>query len=146
MIEFWKIVVPVAMIVIGWYLNERSKRATERERLVWEQFTRKENGYRKLLEASKGFTVGVADAKKLKEQFLAELQLCWLYASDEVIQTAYAFLDSVKKGSGTTAQQRKDTFAKFVASLRSDILSRSLVSASELTAKDYRLLKAEWAK
>ena len=143
MIEFLKIMAPVVTIVIAWFLNERGKRATERERLVWEQFTRKEDGYRKLLDASNGFSLGAADAKELQAQFLAELRFCWLYGSDEVILAANTFLDSVKEGSEATAEQRETTLAKFVASLRNDILSHRLVSASELTAKDYRLLRTQ---
>ncbi|MEX1185828.1 MAG: hypothetical protein WEA80_04505 [Gemmatimonadaceae bacterium] len=141
-VEFWKIMAPVLTVVIGWLLNEKARRRADRERRFLQQFERKERSYRKLLELSKGFMVGQAEATSLKQTFLDELQLCWLYASDDVIQAAYGFLDSVRIGSGTPEAEKEHAFASFIATLRKDALSSDLVAKTRLRAADYRLLKA----
>jgi len=132
---------PVLTVVIGWLVNERSRRQAEHERRFAEQYQRKEKSYRRLLENSKGFNEGQPEAPLLRQAFLDELQLCWLHASDEVISKAYAFLDSVHTAAGTSAAERERAFAEFVASLRQDALSQELVTKSRLGAQNYRLLK-----
>ena len=139
-VEFWKVMAPVVTVVVGWALNERARRRAERERRILAQRTRKEESYRRLLQASKGFYEGTPDAAALKQAFLDELQLCWLHASDEVIRTAYRFLDSVRIGAQTSVD-RDRAFAAFVAALRRDALTHALVAKTDLTADDVRLFR-----
>lgn len=140
-VEFWKITVPVLTVVIAWLLNERARRQGERERRLLNQQKRKRASYRRLLKSSRGFTEGQQDATDLKKTFLDELQLCWLHASDDVIRKAYAFLGTVHTDAVASATDRETAMAEFVATLRNDALSHSLVAKSGLKARDYRLLR-----
>ena len=84
--DLLKIMIPVVVAVIGWLLNEYSKRQ-------WERYKKKEDRYVALVESLKGFysNTGQTDVKGKKEEFLKQLDLCWLYCPDKVIQKAYNF-------------------------------------------------------
>jgi hypothetical protein len=143
-VEFWKITAPVLTVVIGWLLNERSKRKSEQDRRSWEQYQRKESSYIKLLSSSKGFSQGIQEQQGmlLKEDFLDQLTLCWLYASDEVIRSIYRFLDTIRVTASPELQMKKDeAYAEFVAELRKDLISGEFIKETDLTARDYKLLK-----
>lgn len=130
-VEFWKIVVP-ALIAIGvWGLSERSK-------LKWEQYKRKEENYRELIKSTRGFYVGSTDAS-LKTQFLDQLKLSWLYAPDEVIREAYRFLGTIKTASTITAS-KEDALSALVVAIRNDMLGRRTVRKSQLSRTDFQHL------
>ncbi len=140
-VDFWTVLAPVATVVLGWFLNERSKRAHERNVLVWEQYKRKEVNYKELLRTSKGFYVATDDTK-LKNEFLEQLKLCWLYAPDEVITTAYNFIETVHTNSQKTDEERERAFGVFVAAMRKDILSTAFLKKSNLGSNNFKHLKA----
>ena len=77
-VGFWKIAAPIAFAIAAWILNERAKR-------TWEEYKRKEERYIELLRTFKGFYISSEDTL-LKENFLLQLNLCWLYAPDEIIE------------------------------------------------------------
>ena len=81
------IVGSILVVVAGWYLTEKSKRK-------WEAYKRKEDNYRELIRTLNGFYEDQADSA-LRQEFLYQLNICWLYGSDEVIRSAYSFLDTV---------------------------------------------------
>ena len=112
-LEFWKVAVPVLGGLILWFMNERSKR-------VWERHKRKEENYRTLLLALRGFYVKIDD-KKLKEEFLEQLKISWLYAPDHVIRKAYGFLDTVKDTNPSSQQQKQKALGVFVLAARTDL-------------------------
>jgi Pyruvate/2-oxoacid:ferredoxin oxidoreductase delta subunit len=140
-VEFWTVVVPVATVVLGWYLNERSKRAHERNTLAWEQYKRKEVHYKELLRTSTGFYVATHNTE-LKNEFLEQLKLCWLYAPDEVITTAYDFLETVHTGAQKTETEKEHAFGAFVAAIRKDLLSPAIVKERKLGGDNFKHLKA----
>jgi hypothetical protein len=94
-----------------------------------------------LLAASRGFYVEAQDKSK-KALFLEQVDVCWLYCSDEVIRKAYVFLESVKTGAGTAEDERAACYCGFIVEIRKDLLKRSVARKTELTASDYRLYKA----
>jgi len=132
-IDFWKIVVPLLIAIIAWSFNERSK-------LRWEQYKRKEESYRKLLESARGFYASTANAD-LRRNFLDELNMCWLYAPDYVIKKGYIFLSTVHKGSGKSDTEQELAFGNFIVAIRRDLLSGELVNKTNLRAEDFRHLK-----
>jgi len=131
---FWKITVPILIAVLAWYLNERAKRK-------WEEYGRKEDRYKELLRTLKGFYVTTQDTK-LKEEFLHQVNLCWLYTPDEVIQKAYAFLDKVRVGANSTDEEKESAAGALVAAIRKDLLSRKVVGKTTLRAGDYKHLRS----
>ena len=136
-IDFWKIAIPVTVpllaAVFAWYMAETGK-------LQWEQYKRKEESYKQLLVSSPGFYVSTFDAK-LRDTFLKQLNICWLYAPDEVIQKAYEFLDTVSIGVKKSSEEKKLAYGAFVVAIRKDLLSRDIVDSTDLKPSDFKHLK-----
>jgi len=133
-VDFWKIAAPLFFATIMWFLNERSK-------LSWEQYKRKEESYKELLLAIKGFTKQ-EHSKELKEKYLDQLNICWLYAPDDVINKGYAFLDSVFIGAESNEKECQEKLGAFVLAIRTDILSRKCVKKTNLSKEKFRTLYA----
>ena len=128
--DFWKIALPALTAIAAWFLNERSK-------LAWEQYKRKEENYKELLRCLKGFYVGTQD-KDLKSQFIHQLNLLWLYAPDEVIETAYRFLEKVKTGVKSLDNEKELACGALVEAVRRDLLKRTILKKTKLNAKDFQ--------
>jgi len=131
---FWTIVAPLFLAILAWHLNERAKRK-------WEEYGRKEERYKELLRTLKGFYVTTPDPK-LKEEFIHQVNLCWRYTPDEVIQKAYTFLDKVHIGANAKAKDREDAVGALVVAIRKDLLSRKTVKKTKLQASDYKHLRS----
>jgi hypothetical protein len=78
----------------------------------------------------------------LKEEFIYQVNLCWLYTPDKVIQKAYAFLDKVSVGANSTDEEKESAVGALVAAIRKDLLSRKVVGKTTLQASDYKHLKS----
>jgi len=76
--------------------------------------------------------------RDLKNQFLHQVNLLWLYAPDHVIQTAYGFLDKVRTGVQSSDQEKEFACAAVVEAVRKNLLARRLVKESKLNARDFR--------
>ena len=111
------IAVPILVAVLAWSLNEYSKRQ-------WERHKRKEDRYVSLLESLKGFYVSTepVDAKEKKEEFIKQVELCWLYCPDAVIRSAYNFLDHVRVGAHQSDDKKEQALGALVLELRRDLL------------------------
>ncbi len=125
------VVVPV---VVGWYLNERSKRSHG-------EYQRKEEMYLELIRCLRGFYVNSRD-RDLKQGFLDQVNLCWMYCPDEVIRKAYAFLDMVRTGEERPDAKKERALGELVAAMRKDLLSGKRVKQTTLVAGDFRHLRA----
>lgn len=128
--EFWKFAVPLVSAVIAWYVNEWRKRLAD-------QYERKEANYKELLRALHGFYEGAPGANDLKQEFLKQMSVSWLYCPDEVVRKGYAFLETVV-GERRTNEQKELAFGAFVLAIRQDMLSRRLVRSTALRATDYK--------
>jgi len=117
-LEVWQITVPLLVAVLAWILNESSKRS-------WEQYKRNEERYKELLLSLRGYYVASEDLAK-RQEFLDQVNLCWLYSPDNVIRKAYAFLDTVKTGAEATESDREKAAAELFVAIRKDLLPRSL--------------------
>ena len=133
-VEFWKFSAPLFGAIFAWLINEWRKR-------VWEQYKRKEESYKELLRCLKGFYIGAQDSAKLKQEFLDQLNRCWLYCPDDVIKKGYSFLDSVHEHKITSHEIMENRMGDFVASIRKDLLSRKLVKTTNLNSKDFKILQ-----
>ena len=135
-VDFWKFAIPLLGAVIAWFTNEWRKR-------VADQYQRKEANYKELVQSLRGFYVGAASADSMKAEFLNQLNISWLYCPDEVIRKGYAFLDTVHAKKVHTDEEKENAMGAFVAAIRADLLSRSLVRSTALTAQDFKHLHAK---
>ena len=137
MAEFLKIFIPLIVAVVAWVLNERSKRALE-------EYQRKESNYKELLLSLKGFyeSVEQGERKELKNKFIDQLNLCWLYSPDDVIFAGYNFIQAVHTDAGKhpTDEQKQNALGNFILAIRKDLLSRRITRTTELKSKDFMLL------
>lgn len=132
--RLFEVTIPLIAAVVAWFMNERRKRA-------WEEYQRKEENYKALLRTSRGFYENAQDTAK-KATFLEQVDLCWLYCTDDVIKKAYAFLETVKTGATTNEADRQHAFGELMVAVRQDMLKRKVARTSSLTPGDYHLFKA----
>lgn len=135
--DFLKFFLPLAGVAFAWYWNERSKR-------IAEEYERKEAKYAALIESLPGFYVSATapdQSRKLKANFLAELNNCWLYCPDEVIRTAYAFLEKIQTGVRCSDEEKERAVGELVLCIRKDLLARKRLRSTELSSDDFRHLK-----
>ena len=130
------VVVPLAVGILLWWLNERSK-------LNWEKHIRKEDRYRGFLESIHGFYITsqneeiTSQNKERKDKFLQDLKLAWLYCPDDVIKAGNAFLETVATGTRYSNEEKERTLAEFVIACR-----RDLHGETELTVEDHRIWRS----
>ncbi|MEX2546631.1 MAG: hypothetical protein WD830_02435 [Chloroflexota bacterium] len=128
------IVGSLTVIVVGWLLNERSKRNSA-------AYQRRERRYRNLLDAFRGFyegEAGASDSHRLRQRFLDEMTMAWLYCPDEAIRSGYAFLATLKLGAVHTAAERDAAAKRFVAALRRDLVGRTSLGPEEFLIASVR--------
>ena len=119
-----------------------------------EQYQRRERRYIKLLDSLTGFYQSTND-DKLRSKFLTELDRCWLYCNDDVINRCYEFLNSVSEDSESSGEEKELALGNLVLALRKDMLPRrifrlknpkrwpmSWISNTRLKPSDYRPLKS----
>lgn len=135
--DFLKFVIPLFGGVLAWFLNESKKRS-------WEEYNKKEASYRELLLALKGFYEGGDGVicKDLKNKFIDQLNLCWLYCPDDVILAGNDFLLSLHTGEKKTYEERRQAASKLILLIRKDLLSRRIVRRTGLKIEDFRLLSS----
>lgn len=137
--DYLKIFIPIVGAIITWVANERRKRK-------WEEYQRKEAKYQALLKSLKGFYTSPSpeeaeEAKVLKQAFLEQLDLCWLYCPDELIKKAYVFLSCVHTSIRCTDEEKEKALGELVLAIRKDLLSRKIVRKTELKPEDFKILK-----
>jgi len=143
MVEWWVPIVTAIVAAVGGYFVREFDKRKERE---IEEYRRKEERYVNLIKCLRGFTVGAQDTK-LKEMFLQELNLAWLYCPDDVIKKAYYLLElghtdrSLDERLPTDEEKEKAVGDLFLA-LRKDLFSRKLVKETALKATDFKLYGA----
>ncbi len=127
--EWLKIIIPLAVAIVVWSLNEYAK-------LKWEKHKQKEDRYKGFLESVSGFYVCAQDTRQ-KERFIQELRLAWLYCPDEVIKTGNTFLDAVTTGAETSDADKEQALANFELALRRDLYGKT-----KLTIRDFRSFRS----
>lgn len=140
MVEWWVPIITAIVAAIGGYLIREFDKRKERES---EEYHKKEERYINLINSLRGFMVGSYE-KKLQETFVKELNLAWLYCSDDVINKAYALLsfgysDSPAGKKPATDEAKEEAVGELFLALRKDLFSRKLVKKTKLKATDFRL-------
>ena len=139
----WSIFLPVLTTsltiissIIIWACAERNKRKQE-------LYIRKENKYLKLIQSLKGFQIG-SENKKLKQEFLDQLNLCWMYCPDSIIKKAYDFLLMLnpERTKEPTSKELKEAIAKLILEIRMDLINNKSLTKTSLTENDFKLLSA----
>ena len=123
LVPIFAVLVPVLAAIVAWWLNERSK-------MKWERYKRKEERYMGFLESIRGFYAG-SQNERLKEKFINDLRLAWLYCPDKIVRAGNAFLATVDSASESTDQDKQSKLAEFELELR-----RDLRGSTTLTVED----------
>lgn len=128
---------PVTVALVAWLTNELSKRRADR-------YQRKEQRYAALVEALHGFYTNTEPtlAARLKQGFLVELNKCWLYCPDDVIQKAYEFLQTVHTDSKHADEVKEAALGEFMVAIRKDLIGRRLLGTTRLKAADFKHLRS----
>ena len=86
------------------------------------QLEKKEACYRALVSSISGFSDAIPDPSKVQD-IITHLDLCWLYASDEVINAAYDFAKLVHTDTGmaVSSKDRIDRIGRLVLAIRRDM-------------------------
>lgn len=136
-IDFWKFAAPLFGAILAWIVNEWRKQ-------YWELYKRKEESYKKLLKSVRGYYDGAVD-NKLKAEFLHQLDLCWLYCPDDVINKGYQFLQLIQDDNKATDNQRINALNEFVLAVRNDIYPKwwMIFKRTNLTADDFKIYKVK---
>jgi len=143
MVEWWVPIITAIVAAAGGYFVREFDKRKEREA---EEYRRKEERYVNFINCLRGFTVSAQD-KKLKEMFLNELNLAWLYCPDDVIKRANDFLFRVHTDRSLddrlpTDEEKEKVIAELLLAVRKDLLSRKLVRQTTLKASDFKLHRA----
>ena len=117
------VLVPILAAILAWWLNERSK-------LNWERYKRKEERYTGFLQSVPGFYAGSQD-EKLKEKFINDLRLAWLYCPDKVVRAGNNFLATVTSDSESTEEEKQTRLAEFELELRRDLLGDTTLTVED---------------
>ena len=135
------ILIPVIGVVIvfvsglvTWYLNERSKR-------IYEEYTRKEEKYSGLIRSLRGFYVDSFN-KELRNEFLNQLNLCWMYCPDEIIHKSYNFLLMVHTDNKYSDEEKEKAVGELMVAIRKDLISRKPLRKTSLKPEDFKHLRA----
>ena len=135
--DFLKFFLPLAGVAFAWFWNERSKR-------IADEYERKEQKYTALIECLQGFyshMSGQQRGRELKAQFLTELNKCWLYCPDEVIEKAYSFLEKVHTDGQYPDDVKERAVGELILAIRNDLLSRKPVRKTKLVPADFKHLR-----
>lgn len=122
--------IPLLAVIIGWLINEGSKQGYDRKKS-------KELKYVALLESSIGFYDSVGNTT-LKNKFLRELNLAWLYCPDHIIHKCYGFLETVTTDTIYSDVDKEKAFKELVLALRKETYGKK----TKLAANDYKLLRS----
>lgn len=134
--DFMKFFIPLLGAVIAWFANEWRKRG-------WEEYQRKEDQYQELINSLKGFYISSwnpEESKIHKNNFIDQLNLCWMYCPDDVIRKAYAFISTVHTGQKSSDNEKEKALGELILSIRKDLISRKVLSGTTLRPEDFQLL------
>ena len=82
------------------------------------------------LQSIRGFYAG-SESEELKEQFINDLRLAWLYCPDKIVRAGNDFLATVSSGAESTEDQKHRRLAEFELELRRDLLGRTRLSVED---------------
>jgi hypothetical protein len=113
----------------------------ERSKRIYEEYKRKEERYSELIRSLRGFYVD-SFSKELRDQFLNQLNLCWMYCPDEVVHKAYKFLLMVHTDKKFSDYEKERAVGELIFAIRKDLINRKLLRKTELKPEDFKHLRA----
>lgn len=131
--NFWTITLPLIAASVAWIFNEWRKR-------VCENYQRKEQRYIRLFELIKAFyknapeVYGKEKTLEMRQEFLTQINLCWLYCPDEIIIKANQLALAIQQGSN----KRELLAGELMLELRKDLLRHFRFKPTKLSADDFR--------
>jgi hypothetical protein len=132
-IQVGGVIITILAGLLTLLLNERTKRKED-------EYKRKEERYTELVSSLRGFHLPLTD-KSLEENFLIQLDLCWLYCPDDVIQKAYGFLSLVAVGQERTDSEKEKAVGELMLAIRKDLLARGTVRTTKMRPEDFKVLR-----
>ena len=138
--------ISVLAVVLGLWLSAWTWYITEQNKLLADEYKRKEERYIHLLDALRGFYTGSEDKQKNIE-FLKQVDLCWLYCPDDVIRKAYGFIELMKpevkasyNNNNELQRKQKEAVGELVLAIRKDLLEKTPVEKTTLKQEDFQML------
>jgi len=128
------LLIALLVVAITWLLNEWSKRRHE-------DYIRKEQRYSALLKSLKGFYIQ-SQSRELKEEFLSQLNQCWLYCPDKVIQKAYNFLNTVHTDVKASDSEKETALGELVLEIRKDLYAHHFFRKTKFKPNDFKNFRA----
>lgn len=132
---------PIIIAILGILASLITWRWNYESRLAQENYLRREQQFAKLISCIHGFSTTASD-KELRERFVKELDLCWLYCSDDVIKKSYRFLESVSTGSKATEEEQQKALGEWMLSIRKDLINNRRIKETKLEGRDFKFLGA----
>jgi len=73
---------------------------------------------------------------------VSQLNLCWMYCSDEVIYKVYKFLLMVHAGKKYPDAEKEKAVGDFILAIREDLINRKPLKKTRLKPEDFKHLSA----
>lgn len=146
--------IPISLALLAIIGSLITWRLTERSKIKYEQYKRKEEKYSALITSFIGFG-GQSTSIELQNKFLEQLDLCWLYCPDDVIKKGYAITDAFRADNThikTIEEKTKlhndmmNLYGEFIVALRTDLIKNKILNDTGLKSSDYQFLTANKIK
>ena len=134
--DYLKLLIPLVVALLAWLGNEWRKRQ-------WEEYKRKEERYQELIKALKGFHLSSwspDESKTMKNHFIDQINLCWMYCPDEVILKAYAFINTVHTSRTCSNEEKELALGELILAIRKDLISKKVLSSTQLKPGNFVVL------
>ena len=102
-----------------------------RQRLEWDQYTRKAEIYETVLREMGGFYENAKNARARKDKVLEAFRLCELHCPDQIIRAGNAFLNTVAVGARSSEEEQQQALGMLREEMRRDLWPESKLSIEE---------------
>jgi len=75
------------------------------------------------------------------DDFITQLNLCWLYCPDSVINRANDFLRAMQ--GGCSAEEEEKAVGEFLLEIRKDLIQNDRFNSTQLTSSEFSLYNTE---
>jgi len=108
--DFWGLTVPAIIGAVAWIYQR-----------AWDRQQRRIERYETILDSLPGFTQDRLDADQI-DAALTEFRRLWLFAPDDVITAANAFIEAAQMG-----QTKRPALSKLVLAMRRDVSFKAVL-------------------
>lgn len=118
------------VVIYQYYRGQKDKRK-------FEEFQRKEIMFSGLLTNIRGFYRGVNDLG-MKNEFIRQYNLCWMYCSDDVIRKLNTFIEAAEHN----LPNREILLGEAIIAIRYELIIRHVVKYTSLKPNEFKILTA----